>query len=166
MELITFAIYDSKADAHPSQFMAPNVAMGCRIFQASVVDDNTQFAKHPGDYILMQTGTWDSVTAINTDISPHIDLGTARMWRSRYLLEQDHAQPPTNTDIEAATCRECGFLEGHDEECPAHFETLPKATAAQTAREVADHFDQRQLNSEESIRALNMAADILEAETS
>lgn len=134
MELITFAIYDSKADAHPSTFKAPNLATGCRIFQASVIDEKTHFAKHPGDYSLMETGTYDEVTAIHTDKSPHIDHGTARMWRSRYFLEQDihegveklsaerYQQPAGVTALlkeagRVTVCGECGFMQGHDEQC-------------------------------------------------
>ena len=95
MELYTFAIYDSKADSHPSDFKAASVALGCRVFQEAVIDENTHFAKHPGDYSLIQTGTWDQDTAIAKDLAVHIDHGTARMWRAKYFLEQDaHSENP------------------------------------------------------------------------
>ncbi len=97
MKLLTFAIYDAKVDAHSGQWTAINAATAGRIFQDLVMDEKSDFAKHPGDFSLMETGTWDQVTAISIDISPHIDHGTARMHRSRYLLEQDYMQNDLQT---------------------------------------------------------------------
>ncbi len=90
MKLLTFAIYDAKVDAHSGQWTAINIATAGRVFQDLVMNENSDFAKHPGDFSLMETGTWDQETAVSTDNGRHIDHGTARQHRSRYLLEQDY----------------------------------------------------------------------------
>ncbi len=95
MKLLTFQIYDSKADAYLPPFEAINEATAARIFQLSVIDPNTMFFKHPGDFSLMETGNRDQSTGICKDNGNHIDHGTARQHQARYDLAnpQQDEQP-------------------------------------------------------------------------
>lgn len=56
---LIFTIYDQKAHAHLTPFYLPTTAMAERTFTDCVNSEDHQFGKHPADYTLIHTGTWD-----------------------------------------------------------------------------------------------------------
>lgn len=99
---LKFAIYDSKAEAHLPDFASPTVGTAIRLFEEGCLQEGTPFQQHPGDYTLMEIGTYDIITGINTDTVPHVDHGTARMHLSRALLERDFAEQKRSTEVHNA----------------------------------------------------------------
>lgn len=75
--LPTFAILDEKAEMHLPTFTARNRAVAHRMFETAVLQDGHDFNKHPEDYSLWETGTFNQDTGVNTDISPHSNVVNA-----------------------------------------------------------------------------------------
>ncbi len=59
MEQTICSIYDEKAKAFLTPFIAPTVAHAMRTFGDAVNDDKTAFEKHPADYTLFVIATFD-----------------------------------------------------------------------------------------------------------
>lgn len=59
MKLLSFSIFDVKADLYNTPFFFPTVAMALRAFADLANDPQSFVAKHPEDYKLVQVGTFD-----------------------------------------------------------------------------------------------------------
>ncbi len=77
MQIQAFAIYDTKADAYLQPFFTNNKHTALRMFGDLVNDPNHQFAKHAGDYVLFQIGSYNDQTGTLEKLSANINLGLA-----------------------------------------------------------------------------------------
>lgn len=73
-----FVVYDSKAHIYTTPFCMINSATAMRGFSDAVKDINHPYSKHPGDYSLINIGTYDDEKCefLNLD-DPKINLGLA-----------------------------------------------------------------------------------------
>lgn len=60
MELKMFAIHDTKAQLYGPPFFMTTRGEALRAFSDLANDGNTTVSKHPGDYQLVQVGTWNN----------------------------------------------------------------------------------------------------------
>lgn len=82
MKLTIFAIHDIKADLFGPPFYMTTIAEALRAFTDLADDPNTTVGRHPGDYRLMQLGTWDNEKGVfNTD-QEHKNLGFASDYKA------------------------------------------------------------------------------------
>lgn len=90
MKHLKFAIYDSKAAAYLPDWPAINIPTAIRLFQEGCIIPESPYFKHPGDYTLMEVGTYDNETGINEKRpNGHYDHGSAQVHKSMALLELD-----------------------------------------------------------------------------
>ncbi len=75
-----FSIFDQKAKAYLPPFVLPEVGMATRTFADCVNSEEHQFGRHPGDYTLMELGTWDDSTCNYELSNPIKSLGTGLMF--------------------------------------------------------------------------------------
>lgn len=71
-----FAILDIKADAYMAPFFFSTVGQAVRAFKDLANDKSTSVARHPGDYKLLQIGTFDDCNGHLDGIEP-VSLGFA-----------------------------------------------------------------------------------------
>lgn len=76
MELLTFSVFDSKCVAYMAPFFMNSRGQALRAFQDLSDDPQSMIFKHPADFTLFETGTYDDQTGIVTPIS-HVNLGKA-----------------------------------------------------------------------------------------
>lgn len=62
MILKVFSVFDSKAELYRSPFYMNTVGEALRAFQDLANDSQSQVAKHPGDYQLVQIAEYDDAT--------------------------------------------------------------------------------------------------------
>lgn len=87
MKYIKFSIFDSKAGGFLPDWNAINVPVAIRLFQEGILTENSVYGKHPGDYTLMEIGTFDQESGEVTNLSPKIDHGTALFHKSQAILQ-------------------------------------------------------------------------------
>lgn len=76
MILQMFAIFDSATEAYASPFFQQARGQAIRTFEDLANDPNTMICKHPADYTLFHTGTYDDQKGIVTS-ERHANLGKA-----------------------------------------------------------------------------------------
>ncbi|WNK13640.1 MAG: nonstructural protein [Microvirus sp.] len=59
MKLPMFSIRDNVANHFHPPFVAPNAAVAERFFQEQLDDVSTIYGRHPNDYTLWESGTFD-----------------------------------------------------------------------------------------------------------
>lgn len=59
MILRMYVVYDSKAEVYTHPAFLPTKAVAMRQFEEIVNDGKSEFARHPEDYSLFETGTFD-----------------------------------------------------------------------------------------------------------
>lgn len=96
MKHLILSIFDSKANAYLPPWYAPTEATACRIFENSVIDPNTLFAKFPGDFTLFGIGVFDDETAEIETYKVHINHGTALQHQAAFNARVKQAQIETN----------------------------------------------------------------------
>lgn len=62
MKHYIFSIYDEKASAYLPPFILPTIGMAKRTFADCVNSKDHQFGAHPGDYCLVELGTFHDET--------------------------------------------------------------------------------------------------------
>lgn len=77
MRQLIFSIFDSKAEAYLRPFYAPTVGSALRDWETACNDPDTAFFKHPGDYTLVELGSFENETAEFTIDEHHTNHGTA-----------------------------------------------------------------------------------------
>lgn len=87
MILKLFSVFDVKADSYSPPFAAPTVGHAMRSFQQLAEDKNGLPGKYPGDFKLVELGTFNDVTGNLQAVEHPVSLGFA----SDFL-----AQIPTN----------------------------------------------------------------------
>lgn len=60
MKVSVFAVRDVRLDEFLPPFVAPNDAIGERMFADAVRAQGSLFAKNPDDYVLYRLGSWNS----------------------------------------------------------------------------------------------------------
>lgn len=70
MLLTVFAARDLKGEAFLQPFYSINAGSAMRAFGDAVNDAQTNFNKHPEDYVLFEIGTYDDCTGLLKGISP------------------------------------------------------------------------------------------------
>lgn len=76
--MLLFTVYDSKTDAYLPLFPSKTVSSAMRSFGEAVNNPETPFNKHPADYTLFQTGSFNEDTGIITPADKgNINLGSA-----------------------------------------------------------------------------------------
>lgn len=71
-----FVVYDSAAEAYGIPFYAKSTGEAVRSFSAAAKDPQTNIARHPADFTLFETGTYDELRGIVTSVT-HKSLGKA-----------------------------------------------------------------------------------------
>lgn len=61
-----YSIYDSKAEVYTLPFFQTNDAMALRLFADWVNNKDHTFGKHPEDYTLFKTGSYEDSTGMLT----------------------------------------------------------------------------------------------------
>ncbi len=77
MELLIFAIYDSKAEAHLTPFFFPTIGLALRSFTAAASEEGHDFKKFAADYTLFQLGTFNQSTGRIESLDAPVNLGNA-----------------------------------------------------------------------------------------
>lgn len=65
-----FSIYDTCAKSFGNPTLFPNEAVALRSWAGLLADDDLQYAKHPGDYVLYHLGEFDQESGIITTTAP------------------------------------------------------------------------------------------------
>jgi len=65
-----FAVYDLKAKAFLQPFFSVTEGTAIRAFAVAVNDPGTMLAKHPGDYVLFEVGSFDDDSGFLAALSP------------------------------------------------------------------------------------------------
>lgn len=63
MKVKVFAVLDLKVSAYMSPFTSGHAAQAVRSFEAACKDSNSQFSKHPEDFVLCEIAEFDDSTA-------------------------------------------------------------------------------------------------------
>lgn len=75
--LKTFAVFDSAVGAYLQPFNLRTHEEGIRLFKQNVNNEQTAFAKFPGDYTLFCIGTYDEESGKYRQDGAHQSLGNA-----------------------------------------------------------------------------------------
>jgi len=75
--LLTFCVYDAKAELYHPSFTAMNRAVAHRQFETAVSQEGHEFNLHADDYSLWETGTFDQDEGINEDNKNHVNVVNA-----------------------------------------------------------------------------------------
>jgi len=62
MRVLAFSVYDRAARSYSAPFFQHTRGLGERMFADTAVDQETQIAKHPGDFELFEVGAFDTET--------------------------------------------------------------------------------------------------------
>lgn len=84
-----YTIYDSKAQAFIPPFLMPTDAEALRAFDDVVNDPSTMFNKHPEDYTLFCTGSFDSQTGILSPNPSPVSIATAISLKINLSIKKD-----------------------------------------------------------------------------
>lgn len=82
-----FTVYDSKLQAYMQPFCAQTAGVAVRMFEQTVRDPNTVFAKHPGDFTLFEIGTYDDQVGAFQNLQAKIDLGNAIQFQGQRTVQ-------------------------------------------------------------------------------
>lgn len=77
MKYKIFSIYDSKTEAYMQPFFSPTKGHAIRMWQDTISDKNSQFAKHPADFTLFEIGEYNDHNAQVTSLMTPLSLGSA-----------------------------------------------------------------------------------------
>lgn len=77
LQLKAFAIFDKKAIAYRFPHFYHQVGQAIRAFEDAVNDPQTEFAKHPSDFVLCQIGEFDDQSGIITGLKSPINIQEA-----------------------------------------------------------------------------------------
>jgi hypothetical protein len=75
--LKAFSIFDNKAHIYHAPFFQSHLAMAMRMVEELVNDPKTMLHRHPGDYELIEVGSFDDSTGLMTDLNPSVSHGRA-----------------------------------------------------------------------------------------
>lgn len=90
-----YVIYDTKVEAFHKPFHAQADGEAMRMINEAMNDENTMFAKYPGDYQLYHMGTFDDSTG-KVETGPLADLGNLAI--IRHLVEKERKQQKGEKD--------------------------------------------------------------------
>lgn len=96
MKLKIFSVYDSKAKAFITPFFTATVDVALRSFGEAANDPNSMFARHPGDYTLMEIGDFLIDTGEIVPAPQQLNHGLA-------LIFQNPMETPAPVDLMQAT---------------------------------------------------------------
>jgi len=77
MRLLTYSIYDIKAEAYMRPFFMANDSMAVRALGDAVADESTGIAKHAHDYRLFKVGEFDDLKGIFYTVDKPIFIADA-----------------------------------------------------------------------------------------
>lgn len=80
-----FTVWDAKAEAYASPFVAQTVGLATRTFEDLVNTPDHQFCKYPDDYSLVEIGEYDDSTGRITPHENFRELGKAREYKKAEL---------------------------------------------------------------------------------
>jgi len=107
-----FAIYDQKAFAYLPPFTLPRSEMAIRTFADCINSENHAFAKHPGDYTLVELGIYDDSDGAITLHQTRLTLGTGIEFKQEIQNDKSNSvsndppiQPGTNSGNTAQLLR-------------------------------------------------------------
>lgn len=75
MILKVFSLFDSKSKSYGNPFFMNSAGAAVRAFSDLINGVDSLPAKHPGDFVLYEIGSFDDGSAVLTSIVPHIHLG-------------------------------------------------------------------------------------------
>lgn len=118
-----FTIYDTIAKAFLQPMFQPTTGAMLRLWSDSMKDPKSQFAAHPGDYIMYEIGTYDEFTGTISPLSTPVNLGPASQFlpenhqseakalnpNTRYaemIRNADLGVPPNNSRPETLTAKD------------------------------------------------------------
>nr|UXQ88026.1 MAG: nonstructural protein [Microvirus sp.] len=70
MNQLIFTVFDAKAECYGTPFFLPTVGQAVRALTDCVDNPEHEFGRHPGDYNLMQIGTYSDSDAAITHTPP------------------------------------------------------------------------------------------------
>lgn len=92
MILKMFSILDIKSDTFSPPFCAPTIGVAARNFKELVNDPNSLPGKYPGDFKLVELGTFDDVTGVLI-----AEQGTSHGFGTDYIDRK--SVPPPNLSV-------------------------------------------------------------------
>lgn len=81
MILKVFSIYDTKTEHFAQPFFQQTTGECIRSFTELSNDANTMPGKHPGDFSLMELGSYDDLTGTFTNLIAPLNLGLATQYK-------------------------------------------------------------------------------------
>lgn len=72
-----YTVYDSKMEAYLPPFLAKMKGHAIRMFSDTIAQPDSQFAKHPEDYTLVELGDWNEFTGVLTPYKSPVLIGSA-----------------------------------------------------------------------------------------
>lgn len=73
-----FAVLDTKVEAFQAPMSFRTRGQAIRAFQEACSDNNTQFCKHPDDFVLFEIGEYDEGNGVITPYEAKVPIGTPR----------------------------------------------------------------------------------------
>ena len=94
-----YTVRDTKSGLYSAPFFQLNDEMAIRAWFGAVINKETLFAQHPGDFDLYRIGKWDEESAVIESTSPvHVRSAASILaeWQEREAI-RDEALPLTRS---------------------------------------------------------------------
>lgn len=83
MELRVFSIRDEKVGAYMQPFFSPTVGSAIRAISDVVNDVQSQFSKHPSDYVLFEIGVYDDISGLIKSLESPKSIGVLLEYKNQ-----------------------------------------------------------------------------------
>lgn len=80
-----FAVLDTKVEAYQAPMSFRTRGQAIRAFQEACSDNNTQFHKHPDDFVLFEIGEYDETTGMLLPYEAKVPIGSPRELNNKSL---------------------------------------------------------------------------------